>query len=57
MYLASLPSISIVRLQSRARPRLAISVCSGAVEVAVLSARDDVHPGGRFGEFPPLRRG
>ena len=55
-----LPSLPVITFQHRSFPPLAISICSGTVKVAVLSARDDVHPGGRFGEFPPLwgeRRG
>lgn len=49
-----LPALPIITRQRWSLPPLAVSVGSGGVEVAVLGAGDDVHPGGGFGEFPPL---
>ena len=49
-----LPLFPRIRLQHRSRPPLAVRVAPGAVEKAVLSPRDGVHPGARFGELPPL---
>ena len=49
-----LPVLSIIPFQPRSRPPLAVGIRSRAIKVAVLSASDDVHPGGWFGEFPPL---